>query len=273
MKIVQDRSWIAGTAFTVLAAGCGFAQDTPDHEQADIAEQASSSNPNFGVWCQEDYQFNWLPTLPYSWNRCQGMVDQMSQTTPDLFYWNLHGAKPFLETPSDQVWTEAVDLAFVNTHGGAWANTAGYAMWNFNTNAFTTSMKLGDEARGTSILSTYACETLKDDGMLPLRWAPTFNGGLRIVTGSFHTVWAGWTTDDVGADYAADLQDGDTISAAWKDGASDWWYPADLAAAATGTTKANCFSRLDGMTFQNFSAFPQLHANNIGFFCRRFWAT
>lgn len=248
-------------------------QFEPEPEPTDIAVQASSSNPNFGAWCQADYQNGWLPTLPYSWNHCQGLIDQMSQTVPKLFYWNLHGAKPFLEGSLDQVWTEAADFVYVKTHGSAGMTSASYAMWDKNVNAFTTSMTLGNESRGTSILSTHACETLKDDGKIPTRWAATLNGGLRIVTGSFATVYDGWTTDDVGADYASDLQDGDTVAEAWKDGASDWYTSSDLGVLATGTSKTNCFARLDGMKFQNFSAFPQLHAETIGFFCRRFWST
>lgn len=273
MKVTRHDMRLVGAALTALASGCSLAEGPPNREPDSTTEQASSSNPLFGVWCQADYQGGWLPTLSHSWDRCSGLIDQMNATVPELFYWNLHGAKPFFEGALDQVWTEAADFVFLNTHGGAFSTTAAYAMWNSNVNAFTTSMALGNESRGTSIFSSYACQTLADDGKIPTRWASTLGGGLRMVTGSFDTVYDSWTTDDVGEDYAEDLQDGDTIAEAWKDGASDWYADADLGVLATGTNKTNCFDRINGMTFQNFSSFPALKTGAIGFFCRRFWST
>jgi hypothetical protein len=228
----------------------------------------------FGTACQEDYQNGWLPTLPYSWARCSNFNNEIGGTDSNIFYYNLHGGKWWWEESGDQVIPETVNIMFANTHGGGWSWTSAWAMWEQNTNAFSVNMRLGDESWGLMILSTYSCETLKyDDGKMWTRMGPIFRGGLYIATGSQETVWAGWTTDDVGEDYADDLQHGWLSKDAWRDGASDWWEDNDLAVMTTGVNSTDCWNRMNSMTWQNIAGFPRLRDNQIGYYCYSAWHT
>src|SRR5262249_4392128 len=97
----------------------------------------SAATAKFGALCQRDFQNGWLPTLGEVWNRCQGFVDELDASDTKAFYWTLHGKKPFIETDNDQDVAETVHLLYMNTHGGAWSDTATYAMWDKNARAFT----------------------------------------------------------------------------------------------------------------------------------------
>ncbi|HEY8205909.1 MAG TPA: DUF6345 domain-containing protein [Myxococcaceae bacterium] len=226
----------------------------------------------FGTACQEDYQSGWQNTLPYSWNRCSNFNGELGQTDSQIFYWNLHGGKYWWEGDGDQVGLETVNIVFANTHGGAWGNDSVWAMWDNGSLAYSSNMRLGNESWGTMIFSTYSCETLKyDDGLMWTRMGPIFRGGLYIATGSMETVWAGWTTDDVGADYADNLQHGYSIKEAWHDGASDWYEDNDLAVMTVGTNSTDCSNRINGMTWQNVAGFARLRDNQIGWYCYAAW--
>ncbi|HYV47660.1 MAG TPA: hypothetical protein VFA20_22530 [Myxococcaceae bacterium] len=228
----------------------------------------------FGTACQEDYQNTWQNTLPYSWNRCSGFNSELGQTDTQIFYWNLQGGKYWWEGDGDQYGLETVNIVFANTHGGAWGNNSVWAMWDQNQLAYSGNMRLGNESWGTMIFSTYSCETLKyDDGLMWTRMGPIMKGGLYIATGSHDLVWAGWTTDDVGADYADDLQHGVTIKESWHDGASDWYEDNSLAVMTTGTDSNNCWNRQNGMTWQNIAGYTRLRDSAIGWYCYSAWNT
>ncbi|MGH7860425.1 MAG: DUF6345 domain-containing protein, partial [Candidatus Binatia bacterium] len=78
--------------------------------------------------------------------------------------------------------------------------------------------RFGDNARQVKILSQYACETLWIDGFAYDRWDEVFKGGLYLATGSHDKVYASYYTDDIGEDYADNLQGGTSVKWSWFDG-------------------------------------------------------
>lgn len=227
---------------------------------------------SFGTTCQEEYQNNWQTTLSYFFEICSGFNNQLDNTDTLSFYWNLSGQKNYWENTWDQYEPETVDLFFGATHGGGWSGRAVWAMYDQNSFADSTYMRLGDEAAPqTSVLSTYSCETLKADGQQWTRYGPIFSGGVRIATGSHGTLWSSLTTDECGQDYAAQLQAGAKIKFAWKDGLTDWATAQDAAVMATGSTSADCWSRLDNMTWQNVTAYPRLRDGANAYWCQYYW--
>src|SRR5256885_1856001 len=113
-----------------------------------FSAQNAHAVARFGTECQADYQNNWQVNLEHSWKRCSWFNDELDDTDTKVFYYNLDGAKPFFETPSDQLELDNVHLAYVNTHGGGWSTKSVWAMWNQNVLAESTSMRLGDESYG-----------------------------------------------------------------------------------------------------------------------------
>jgi len=226
----------------------------------------------FGTGCQREYQNNWQAELSYTWNRCGWFNNELDDTDTKVYYYNLHGAKWWWETGGDQLTLDNVHLFYASTHGGGWPTKAVWAMWDQNKLAESTSMRLGDEATGLSILATYSCETLKfNDGKMWTRMGPIFRGGLRYAAGSHDTLYDGVTTDETGEDFADNLQKGHTIKYSWKDGNSDWATDQDVAVMSTGTDKANCEYRRDTMKWQNFSSYPRLRDAQIGWYCYTYW--
>jgi hypothetical protein len=232
---------------------------------------AASAQARFATECQSDYQNGWLPTLPEVWNRCGWFNSALGDLDILVYYYNLAGAKPWWEDALDQGGMETVNLLYANTHGGAWTGRSVWAMWDQNTLADSAAMRLGDESWGLSIFATYSCETLKIDGMWT-RMAPIFKGGLRFAAGSHDTLFDSSTTNEAGEDFADNLQHRWTIAGAWSDAVSDWWEAQDAAVMATGQNSlAECESRRDGMTWQNYPNYPILRDGQASWYCYRYW--
>jgi Family of unknown function (DUF6345) len=235
----------------------------------------SRAAAHFGTLCQADYQNNWKNTLPYSWDRCGWFNDELDDTDIFDFYWNLHGARTLYSSCDGcaGMGADTVSLLYTNTHGGALNDTdARIAMWDQNVRARTNtdSWRLGDESIRLSILALYACETLTSadsSSQLADRWRNTFRGGLRMALGSHDKLYDSVTTNEVGEDFADNLQDGDTIKWAWFDGNGDWYEDQDVKVLASGTDSSNCSSRKNDMKWQNFGSFPRLRDGSVGWFC------
>jgi hypothetical protein len=267
----------SGLGLCILAlAACNNPEElsaSPPEPVTSVA-QAASPGALFGVLCQKEYQNGWQDTLSWSWNHCQGLVDELSSTDTKKFYWNLKDKKSRIETPNDQDLVETVDLLYLKGHGGITsdATSAWWPMWNDGVGAFTINMALGNEAHGLSILSAHSCDTLYNgDKLMSSRWKKTLRGGVRYVTGAWDTMWDGWTTDEVGEDYADDLQDGLPFHEAWPDATSDWYATQYQAVLATGADKADCLSRLYFMSWKNYDQFPRLANNAIHKWCMTQW--
>ncbi len=234
------------------------------------------SAAHFGTYCQADYQNDWRTCLPYSWNRCEGFNEELDESDIFDFYSSLHpDARSAYSTCDDcaDFGADSVSLLYTNTHGGAINDTdARLAMWSQNVRALsnTDNWRLGNESVRLSIMANYACETLTaaDSGpQMWARWRNTFRGGLRIVLGSHDKLYDGETTDEVGEDFADNLQDGDSIKWAWFDGNGDWWCDQDVKVLATGSGESNCHSRRDNMRWQNFNDYQRLRDGNVNWYC------
>lgn len=228
--------------------------------------------PTFGVAASNSFQSPQLSDLPNAWDNAWGFWDGGNTFLNGKWAYNLVGGKAWWEQPSnysDNV--NSVDFFFGATHGGAWVPSQGnpargaYSMWENGSNAFTNNMRLTN----TSGFFTYACETHKNDGYLATRWAPVFRGGLKIATGSFHTLMDSWFNDDSGNDFVYDLASNWTIEGAWFDGVWDLWVAQYPSVMASGTSAADCSNRLYGMTVQNIfsSAYPKLVDDNVVNLC------
>jgi hypothetical protein len=233
-----------------------------------IAAQLANAG-RFGTECQRDYQNGWRTMLDHSWERCDWFNAELNDTDTQVYYYDLHGAKPWWENTNE---LDQVNLVYANTHGGGWSDKSVWSMWDSFTRAESTSMRLGDQSYGASIFSTYACETLKfNDGKQWDRMGSIFRGGLRIATGSHDKVYDSVTTNEVGEDYADNLQKQRTIKYAWKDANSDWYADQDLTVMATGTNQSSCQSRRDNMKWQNFTSYSRLRDGQIGWYCYWYW--
>ncbi|MBI4511073.1 MAG: hypothetical protein HY698_15680 [Deltaproteobacteria bacterium] len=276
----MKRRITAGT-LSFLAGGLLFGCDGTSTElggagELDEGDVASESLPavggaRFGTMCQKEYENGWQTTLDYVWNRCGWFNNELDDTDSKIFYYNLHGTKSLWETSWDQNYLDNVNLFYSSTHGGAWSGSAVYAMWDDGDLAYTSSMRLGDESYGLSIMSTYSCDTLKLDGQLINRWRNTMRGGLRYVTGSHDTLWDGLTTDETGEDYADELQKSNTIRYAWRDGNSDWYVDNDVAVMTTGLNSSDCSSRRSGMKWQNYTSYNRRRDGDAAYYCWTYW--
>ena len=271
---------LLAAALPLLGVGCDAAAPLEEEaaagpaaaESVDAVRRASSSGSKFGTLCQKDYQGGWLDSLPYSYDRCQGFVDELSDTDTSVFYYNLKQEKDFLETARDQDRAEKVDLLFLSTHGSVSGDTARFSMYESMTRALTKSMKLGDESQRLSILSGYACDTMAGtDAQLIQRWKPAYAGGLRYVTGAWDLLWDSPTTDEVGEDYADNLQDNIPLQDAWSDAVSDWATEQHPAIQATGSTWNECLSRKKNMKWKNYSSYARLAGASVKYYCGHRW--
>lgn len=241
---------------------------------------AGDDGRRFGLWCQKSFEGRpdpWLSTIEYANNRCNNFSNQMDNTTPRYFYFNLHGAQShfYEDQYGENLDTDNVDLCVVHSHGGSNSIEAWISMWDWYTRAYFQNMRLGDDGRQLSILSQYVCSTLNNsDGKFGTRTANAWRGGLKYMTGSHDGLVSSYWTDDCLADYAEYLQDGDKIKYAWRDGMYDTYEYQDIAVFATGSATYICDYRRDNMRWSNFddnTTFPRLRDNTLKNACGSFW--
>lgn len=232
----------------------------------------------FGTACQEEFADSDLGGLYWVWERCSAFNREMSQTEWKRFYYNLKGDNWWLHDathdPSgyDGGTLDNVDLFYINTHGGAWDTSSVWSMYDVGQRAYSFLMRLGDESRQLSVFAAYACETMKSsDGKIWTRLGPMFRGGLRYATGSHDTVYDSPSTDEVGEDFADNLQIGYTLKHAWKSGNSDWLTNQDLSVVATGSSSSNCSFRRDYMKWSDYYTYPQLRDGAASWMCWYYW--
>lgn len=240
---------------------------------------ANASAAIFGTRCQSDFQNGWSVTLPEVWDRCAWFNDELDDTDQKAFYFNLQGAHvKFTGCDECSAGPDSVHLFYVDSHGGANPGNAGIFMWDQRSIAITPrdGMRYGDENVGLAILAQYLCKTLSVDSHANIvaRWVPVFSGGMIMATGSHDLVWDGVTTDEVGEDFADDLQSRKTVANSWFDANSDWDADQDLAVFATGSSltgahnaEADCAFRRDRLTWQNFGQFARWRDNQVEWIC------
>lgn len=237
----------------------------------------------FGTRCQKDFQNGWQQPAPYMYARCSGFNDELDDTDTKLFYFNLKGTGSgftFNDGSSSSGGVDSVDLLYVSTHGGADNFRAFFTLWaqsTFACSRFAASgpgcvsgpdWRVGDNSDQVAIFSQYACATLRIDDFAFGRWVNTFKGGMYLATGSHDKVADSLTTDEVGEDYADDLQDGRSVKWAWFDGNSDWDADQDVAVYASSSgALSKCQSRRDTMTWQNIGGFTRFLGGSMNRIC------
>lgn len=262
-------------ALGMATSACG--QRSWDEPVGTIVQRAG--NGRFGAYAQETFQNNWQATLSYGADQVSYFRSQMNNTTTDVFYFDLHGKKFFMEATGDHQPDERapddVDLLYLNTHGSATATDSRWVMWDQDQRAMSSAMRLGDSASwggGLAILASYTCKTLKhSDGLLVQRLDSILCGGLKILLSSHDIISTGERTDECGEDFAEYMQDGQTIRTAWRDGLFDSFVDQDIALVATGTSSSDCTNRKNNMKWQNFGTHAFLRDGEIGITCWEWW--
>jgi hypothetical protein len=266
----KDKSLFLFVAFSLLvvcAISSGSAFAGPPHARTEV-----------GIRCQQEYQNNWQVDVGNSdvWRRCSNFNSQMRQTDNVEFYFNLHGAKQPLEKNNDGCGqscggADSVDILYINTHSGVNSTTAFWAMWDQNSWALTSNMRLGDNSRQLMILATFSCSTLQTgDGNAAVlaRWLGTFSGGLVMTVGAHNLLYSG--NDQSATEFASRMQDGEPIGQAWLE--STWYADNSNApsAMATGANANDCWNRM-GVSLPTLFGTSVLRDSQIGFVCWSTW--
>jgi hypothetical protein len=131
-------------------------------------------------------------------------------------------------------------------------------------------MRLGDEARGLSILATQSCQTLKIDAFTWQRWDSVFRGGLRAVLGSHGDVAIGGG-DNIGRTFATYLNQGYALREAWVYAVGSTAAKNDVAVVFTGLNANDCTNRRLGMNWSNFKNYQRLRDNGFATWCWELW--
>lgn len=220
-------------------------------------------------WRGNDVCTYWYSTM----NNYSG-IDQISHTTLRS------PAKSRYETDGDQNTTYGLDGFDIFLHCGHSGLTpdnsdARWCMWEdgddgLGTFAFSSNMRLGDEARELKLFSTYGCYQMNnDDGNRWYgRWRQIFRGGLKHATGfhEFAHLFGGdyASNRQLGIDYANYLNTANkTIKDAWWDAVKE--HPDNTPAiGAAGTNASNAQSRRDNMRMVDLPNYTVLRDNDIG---------
>jgi Family of unknown function (DUF6345) len=247
-----------------------------------LANSACAGPPHprteVGIRCQQEYQNGWQVDVGNSdvWRRCGNFRSQMSPTDNVAFYFNLHGAKQPLEKNNDGCGqscggADSVDILYINTHSGVNSTTAFWTMWDQNSNALTSNMRLGDNSRQLMVLATFSCSTLQtSDGNAAVlaRWLGTFSGGLVMTVGAHGLLYSG--NDQSATEFASRMQDGEPIAQAWLEST---WYADNRnapSAMATGANANDCWNRM-GVSLPTLFPTPVLRDSQIGYVCWSSW--
>lgn len=243
------------------------------------ALEVSSTQQNvitrsYGSYCQEEYQANWQGLNSGGWTTCANFNSSMSQIANRSFYWNLHGVQSRFEESGDAIagaGADTVDVLWLYTHGGAWSGEAVYAMWDQNSLASTSRMRMGDDSRGLSLWVFHGCETMRNDADLSPRWSPPLSGGLRIAVGSHDQVFAGTNNTGDGQRFATNLKNGQTVWSAWKNALTGTSVDNDGAVIASGANSTHCWDRLNNMTWGNIMNYGRVMDSGFGWICQAQW--
>ena len=168
-------------------------------------------------------------------------------------------------------------LTDTNTSTGISANSR-WNMWEVDTKARSSNMRLGDEARELKLFSTYGCYQMNnDDGHIWQRWIPIFGGGLKYATGFHHRAFVNalgaQKNKDVGIDYANYLNTTNkTIKYAWWDAVKTFANNTPQV-TVTGTDRDNSISRRDNMRMVDLPNYTVLRDSDIGYMNWTAWRT
>jgi len=231
-----------------------------------------------GTRCQQEYQNGWLVDVGDNdvWNRCGNFNDQIRQTDYLRFYYNLHGAQSVLEETNDGCGqgcgaADSVDFLYMNTHAGVNSTSAFWGMWDQNSQASTSNMRLGDNSRQLMVLATFACFVLQtSDGNANVlaRWQPPFSGGLVMTVGAHANLYSG--NDQSAWEFAGRMQSAEPIGQAWLE--SSWYADNSNTPSVmnTGKDANDCWNR-SNVSLPTLFATPILRDSAIGYYCWSSW--
>ncbi|HNZ53003.1 MAG TPA: hypothetical protein PLD55_14190 [bacterium] len=197
-------------------------------------------------------------------------------------------AKSRYETNGDQDTTYGLDGMDIFLHCGhsglrgvGGVTNARWNMWEDGTGdgtwAFSSNMRLGDEARELKLFSTYGCYQMNNDdgGRWSVRWRQIFRGGLKYATGFHEFAWL-FGTDyaknrQVGKDYANYLNTTNKkIKYAWWDAVKTHANNTP-AVGSTGSYASHAESRRDNMIMPQLITFSTLRDNSVGGYAWTEW--
>ncbi len=260
---VRSRLLLVLTGMAISAVCAGPAQALTPHNPMHV-----------GVRCQDDFQYNWNPTID-AYSMCGQFINTIQGTDWIDFYFNLHGAAPVFnfgnpaETCNGCGGPDSVDFFFMETHGNTSLYDAYYAMWDWGSNAFSSLMRFGAVGEQLKVFATYACDTFKtSDQRFVNRWASAFQGGLKIGVGAHDLVYDG--DPQKGWEFAGRMQNGEPIGNAWLEAV---WYANNdnhPSAAVTGANIADCWYRM-GMSLNGAETLAPLRDGQIGYYCWSGW--
>ena len=247
-----------------------------------IASGASPSKANdiahspmhIGVRCQNDFQNNYDPTID-AYSMCSNFINTIRRTDWVDFYFNLHGANVAFsngnpaETCNPCGGADSVDFFLMYTHGGIDSSQSRWAMWDFQTRAWSGSMRFGQAGQQLKVFATYSCDTLEtSDGHFWDRMGPAFTGGVKIMLGAHDLFYDG--DAQKGIEFASRMQDGESIGNAWLE--ATWYANNDNhpSVAATGVDSNDCWNRI-GMNVASVQTTPPLRDGQIGYVCWAGW--
>lgn len=253
--------------FTCVSENLSEIDETPKNTTS--IKQALSSKL-VGVHATKYYQSTWLGFLAFQWNMTNNFVNTIDNYDQVLFYYNLNGKQAYWhDDRDDETSLDSVDLFFATTHGDIDSNNAKWAMYNNNVWANSSQMRLGDDGRKLSIFTTYSCRTMTMDD-LAWRWRSIFRGGLRMACGMHDDAAGGSGMSPVGTYYAVFLQMG-TLVDAWGLATTSIWSLSPAIAATTANNSTNCYSRLNTMSWMNYSTKSRYRDSAIGYYCYEYW--
>jgi hypothetical protein len=168
-----------------------------------------------------------LGDLEYVYSICGGLDDALRDAGHTRkFYW---GDQDCWEIDMrqrslggiDDDWADAVDLFFINTHGGYWFSAAhlGYDIKINEWISTSDKWRFGDDF-DLEWLLIYGCKTVNLANP-PELWSAFRR--LHEICGAYDYMWDGVTTDECGEDIGEALTDGETVAESWIDGVSDWY--------------------------------------------------
>jgi len=165
------------------------------------------------------------PTLNWSFNIGNGYWEHLNHSGANSFYYARQDCweadmRDVTQGGLDLPLYDNLDIGFIVTHGNNWGDSIrlAYNCRNDNWVSDSTRWKFNNT---TNWIVMYACDTLPHGH--EANTCHRFFYGLHQVLGAYAHLYDGWTTEECGRDFADDLNDGDTMTAAWLDACADWY--------------------------------------------------
>ncbi|WP_052696237.1 DUF6345 domain-containing protein [Palaeococcus ferrophilus] len=131
----------------------------------------------------------------------------------------------------DDLYVDSVDLVFYGGHGGmsngtrggvsSWVYTGAFGVKKDSCSMLSWYLRFDEDLDWLILYSCHSLENSDGNNQWLEAWNGTFHG-LHMIMGFNGVAWIGWTTIEIGEDFADNLKDGDTFAQAWLDAATDW---------------------------------------------------